>query len=280
MDVPTINEYLEKLLPPTIALIFTSIIGLVIGIYLEKFKVRLVYLKYKLFFNSLGTTVQNEFWGDIEVVYRGRNANHLNFVTAEIYNDSNIDLQNVNVDIWVDGKSLILGHEALYNEAGNAIYLEQSYYDLYSQVLQRNQDDMIAKEQNPEHVTPIQLTNEVSWVLTNKKFHLPILNRHTSIKVNLLLENFNGQIPQVRLSILHKSVKLVTQRDKAEQEKRLGINMILWGLIFYILISLFVLKQFPESSVPIILIGIAGVLYLVVGFFIYRIIKYIKRILS
>ncbi|MCE7058145.1 hypothetical protein LZF95_25910 [Algoriphagus sp. AGSA1] len=280
MDPHTINEYLEKMMPPTIALLITALISVIIGLYLEKFRARLVFLKYKLLFNSLGTTIQNEFWGNIEVSYRGRQTNHLSFVTVEMTNDSNVDLENVNIDVWVDADSQMLGHDGYYNESGNIILLEQGYYNYYTQIIQRNQEDMDSRNADPAHVTPLQLTNEINWILTNKKFHLPIFNRHTSIRINLLTENFKGQTPQIKVSVLHKSVKLITQRDKAEEDKRLGINMIVWGLIVFIVASFAIQRFYIDATIPIIIIGIIGVLQLFIGLLIYRLIRFIKQMLS
>ena len=280
MNPQTLNDYFDKLLPPTIALLVTAFISVVIGIYLEKFKVRLVQLKYRLFFNALGTTIQNEFWGNIEVRYMGRQTNHLSFITIDLTNDSNVDLENVNVDIWVDQESQILGHNGFYSESGNMILLEQEYYNQLQQVIQRNKDDSEQAAIDPNHVKPNQLTNETSWILSNKKFRLPIFNRHTSIQLNLLTENFKGKVPQVRVSVLHKSVKLVTQDDKSAEEKKLGINMIIWGLVFFVAGSWFVHNSYPQSTAPIIILVILGVLYLVFGLLIYRLIKFIKYLLA
>ncbi len=280
MDPQTINEYLEKFIPSTMSLLITALISVIIGLYLEKFKSRLVFLKYRLLFNSLGTTIQNEFWGNIEVHYRGRKTNHLSFVTIELTNDSNVDLENVNIDTWVDTDSQMLGHDGYYDETGNVILLEQGYYNYYTQVIQRNQEDIEYRNANPDHITPLQLTNEIKWILSNKKFNLPIFNRHTSIRINLLIENFKGEVPDVKVSVLHKSVKLITQRDKAEEEKRLGINMIIWGLIVFIASCIIVQRFYLNSTAPIIIVGIIGSIQLLIGLIIYRLIQLIKQIVS
>lgn len=233
-----------------------------------------------MLFNSLGTTIKNEFWGNIEVRYMGRETKHLSFVTIEMSNDSNVDLENVNIDIWVDQESQLLGHEGFYNESGNSILLEGNYYEFYTQVLQRNQQDTESREKNSSHITPSQLSNDINWITTNKKFHLPIFNRHTSIKLNLLTENFKGETPKVNVSVLHRSVKLVTQRDKAEEEKRLGINMIVWGLVAFIFGAFIVQRQYPNSTIPIVIVGIAGILYLFFGLLIYRLIQLVRNLLT
>lgn len=273
-------EYMENLLPPTLSLLVTALVSVIIGIYLEKFKSRLTLLKYRLFFHPIATSTQNDYWGNIAVFYNGRQTNHLTFATIEVINDSNIGLQDVNVDIWVDTNSQILGNTGFYKELGNIILLEQRYYDYFMQVLERNNEDLQFKEQDPDHITPTHLLNEIKWVLANKKFHLPIFNRHSSITLNLLIENFQGSKPETRISVLHKSVKLIEQEEKAAEDKKLGINMVIWGLIVFVISVWLVQRKYSDSTTPLVIVGIIGVLYLFIGFLIYRLIKFIKYLLA
>jgi len=114
----------DKFIPATISLIITGLVSLIIGIYFEKFRNKLIFLKYRIFFQPLATTSQNSYWGDITVSHNGNIVNHLNFVTVKIQNDSNRDMENLNVDICVDNQSQILGVSGFYNESKNAIFLE------------------------------------------------------------------------------------------------------------------------------------------------------------
>lgn len=280
METYTPNEFFHQFFPPTLTLFLTAIISVIIGLYLEKFKSRLVFLKYKIIYNSLGTTIQNEFWGNIEVHYGGNKTNHLNFVSIHLINESNTDLENVNVDIMLDFNNQILGHHGIYDESRNVILLEQNYYNYFIDVSQRYQQESEKITLNSDYIIPVQLTNEIKWVLSNKKFNLPVFNRRTSIQIDLLIENFNGEQPEINLSVLHKSVKLINQRDKTEEEKRMGISMIVWGLLIFI-VSCIIVGIFNKDSItPIIIIGIFGVLQLFFGLMIYLIIKFIKQYLS
>jgi len=280
MNPQTINEYLEKFLPPTIALLVTGLVSVAIGIYLEKFKSRLTLLKYRLFFHPLATATQHSYWGNIAVYYNNRQTNHLSFVTIDITNDSNTDLEDVNIDFWVDPDSQILGQSGFYEQSGNAILLEQKHYNYFQQVIQRYEQDEQLKQADPNHITPTQLQNEINWILTNKKFHLPIFNRHTSIRLNLLTENFQGQQPKTRVSVLHKSVKLIEQEEKAQEDKKLWIGMIVWGLLSFILGVYLVQRNFKDSTTPLIIAGVLGILYLLFGFLIYKAIRLIKYLLA
>ncbi len=204
----------------------------------------------------------------------------MSFVTVDTVNDSNTDLQDVNIDFWVDPNSQILGQSGYFEQSGNAILLEQQHYAYFQQVVQRYEQNEQQKQANPNHVTPTQLQNEINWILTNKKFHLPIFNRHTSIRLNILTENFQGQKPEVRVSILHKSVKLIEQEEKAQENKKLRIGMILWGLLAFIIGIVLVQRNYKDATTPLIITGILGVLYLLIGYLIYKIIRIIKHLLA
>ena len=271
---------MEKLLPPTLTLFITGLISVIIGIYLEKFKSRLSLLKYRLFFHPLATATQHSYWGNIAVFYNNRQTNHLSFVTVDIVNDSNKDLESVNIDIWVDPNSQILGQSGFYEQTGNAILLEQQHFNYFQQVIQRYEQDEQLKQNNPAHVRPTQLQNEINWVMTNKRFHLPIFNRHTSIRLNILTENFQGQQSETRVSILHKSVKLIEKEEKEQEDKKRGIGMILWGVLAFILSFFLILKNYKEAATPLIIIGVLGVLYLFIGLLIYKTIRFIKHLLA
>lgn len=274
------TDILDKILPATISLIVTGLASVVIGIYLEKFRNKLTLLKYSISFQPLATSTQNDYWGDIEVYHNNRQINHLSFVTIKLENDTNNDLQNLNVDTWCDSDSQFLAQSGFYDQGRNAILLEQNYYNYFTDVLQRNQNDIEEREQNPEHVTPQQLTNEINWIMTNKKFHLPVLNRHSSLTINLLVENFKGLVPQVTVNVLHKSLKLIKSVDKdTELRKTLGY-MLGFGLTIFIAGFIGLLKLYPTSTIPIIFAGILGLLYSLIGLGLYQLLKFIKRLLA
>src|SRR5690606_554034 len=105
----------------------------------------------------------------------------------------------------------------------------------------------------------------------------PILNRHTSVRLNILVENFQGLIPEARVSILRESVKLVRQQDEADENRKLGVNMILWGVLIFVVGISCLAYRYDEAQVPLLFAGILGVSYLLVGLVIYRVIRFVKN---
>lgn len=85
-------EFLQHLIPSTVSLIVTGVATLLIGIYFEKFRNRLVFVKYEVQYQPLATSSETEYWGRIDVYHNGTLKQHLNFITIKIENDSNRDL--------------------------------------------------------------------------------------------------------------------------------------------------------------------------------------------
>jgi hypothetical protein len=128
MDAASTATVVEKIIPPTITLLITTSISILVGVYLEKFKSKLIFLKYTISFSQLGTSIQDSYWGNIEVTYNGTLTKYLNFVTITLINDSSNDVpKDIYLDIWVNPQAQILGFSGNYNEIGNAISLETNY---------------------------------------------------------------------------------------------------------------------------------------------------------
>ena len=171
MDPQVDPNYFDKFIPATASLIITGLASVIIGIYFEKFRSKLTFLKYKIFTQPLATTSQNDHWGDIAVSHNKRIVKHISFVTVEIKNDSNHDLENINVDTWVNNQSQFLATKGNYNETGNSILLERGYFTHYNDVLERNTSETTNEQGDTISEPSSQLMKEIEYVMCNKKFH-------------------------------------------------------------------------------------------------------------
>lgn len=271
------TEFLQDIAPTTISLTVTGLISLAIGIYLEKFKNRLTFIKYNILFQPLATSNQNEYWGNIEVYYNGQKTNHLNYMTITLENDSNKDYQDIFIDIWVDKNSFIKGQNGFYVDSGKVILLESNHYKRLTEVVEQNRQDIAKQKTDPNHLTPVSLQNDIEYFQTNAKFYLPVFNRKSEIKFNILAENNNAQQPNIGVDIKHKGLKLIKENDKYDEDKKLGLGMITYGLIIFVLTTLVLSYYFPESIKPLVILGIVGLLNLIFGLFIYRLFQFIKN---
>jgi len=270
----------DKIIHSSFSLIVSSIIAILIGIYIEKFKSRLSILKYKIFFHPLATTTLNDFWGNIQALYNNRPTNHLNFITLEIFNESNNDFQDVDIDVWVDVNSQILGQSGNYKDTGNAILLEADHNIKISEIFEISNKEEIKKQGDPSYVIPVSIQNNVRWALSNQKFNLPVFNRRSAVTLNLLVENFKGQQPEIVVSILHKSIKLLKQEEQDKYLKKLLIQVIIWGLLIFIIGFIILMDEYPTAKIPIIYTGILGLTYTLFGLIISKVVTFVRRFLS
>jgi len=278
MDTTSTHSFATEVIPPTISLLLTAAFSVVVGVYLEKFKNRLIVLKYTVQFSPLATSIQDNYWGNIQVTHNGRLTKYLNFVTIDIINDSNNDVpKDIYLDIWVNAQVQILGFTANYNDIGNAIPLEANYLARYNKAGERLTAEEKNKESNPDYIIPDDLYTEVGWVQKNKKFHLPIFNRKSSAKINLLIESFDGNEPTVSISILQTSVKLVKQADAQIEKKRRDKQVNIYQIVIYVVCMFFIFWHYPESKVAIwFTIGASFVCY-VFARWLYLFSKFLKR---
>jgi len=115
---------------------------------------------------------------------------------------------------------------------------------------------MKAAEADQNHKTSPQLVNETQFVLSNKKFHLPVFNRYSSITLHLLVESFEGLNPIVTVSVLHKSAKLILEADKESENKKTTIWTLSIGLIIFAVGFFFLFKHYTSATAPLILSAI------------------------
>jgi len=272
------SQFLEKIIPPIITLLITAGFSVVVGVYLEKFKNKLIFLKYNITISPLATSIQDTYWGNIEVKHNGRNTKNLTFVTIDIINDTNNDvLKDINLDIWVSPNSQILAVNGNYNEIGNAILLEDNYFTRYARAGQLLAEENIKISTDPAHVISSELQREIDFVQTNKKFHLPIFNRNSSAKINLLVESWDGKGPTVSVSILQTSIKLIKQGDSNVEKKKQDLQTSIYQLIIYAIGLYIIFNYYSESKAAIIYTMVAGVLAFIFARLTYSLLKFIKR---
>lgn len=272
-------EFLNNLIPSTISLVVTGLLTLLLGIYFEKFRNRLIFIKYDIQFQPLATSSQTDYWGKIEVYHNGTLKKHLNFITVKVENDSNKDLEEIDIDILIDQESQILGHSGYYDESSAALLLEQKHYNYYQDVSNRFNQDEELLQTNPEHITPNQLLNEVNWVLRNKKFNLPVFNRGTAITINLLVENFQGLVPTASVNTLYPGTKLIKKEDSNSETGKTVLYSLIIGGLFYLIGVLSLISVYPSAKTPLIILSVFGVTYTLIGLLFLQLFRLIKKLI-
>jgi hypothetical protein len=278
MDAASTATLVEKIIPPTITLLITTSISILVGVYLEKFKSKLIFLKYTMSFSQLGTSIQDSYWGNIEVTYNGILTKYLNFVTITLINDSSNDVpKDIYLDIWVNPQAQILGFSGNYNEIGNAISLEPNFQTRFNNASQALADFNAKKLTDPTIVISNDLKQEIEWVMKNRRVHLPIFNRNSSANINLLVESFDGTMPNIYPSILQTSVKLIKQEDSEIQKKTKTFQINIFSAVVYIIGLILIFISYPESKIVISLTVLIGGIAFFVARLLYLLLKFLKR---
>lgn len=260
------------------ALIFSGLIGIVVGIVIEKFKWRVVLFKRRINFFPVGTSTESETWGKIEVTHDGRITKHLNLVTLEIENDSSKNFTNMFLDVWVEENNQILSFVAHYSE-GKAIELDKEYQKFYESVVKSLTEDEEKRKISPTHIKDLQLAKNISYAQMNKKFSIPVFNKKTLLKFNFLVENYIGEQPKIYAVILHEGMKLVDAKDKETENEDLAIGLFRWGLIVFA-IGCFALLRNYNNNYPLIWALVLGLFYYPIGLLIFILIRFLKRLIN
>lgn len=255
--------------------VIASIITLIIYIILERFKNRWSLFTYATNFSSVGTSINDSFYGNIKVLYNDtRVVKHLNFVSLNIHNASNTDFENVIIKCWVDNNSQFLSFDAVHDRYQTPIGLDENFIDERQDRLDEiDEYDKIKVEGEP---IPQQITNAYSFLLKKLTWNVPVWNRKDSVTLNFLIENFNGDVPLLMHPIEKKSIRLIEAESAEGKNNRLGRWMIINGYIIYIISSVILFLLSPLEKSDLITFVIVGGLYIWIGLFLYKIAEYIR----
>jgi hypothetical protein len=275
-------EFLKSFIPTTISLIVTGLASLVIGVYLEKFKGRITTLSRKISSQAIASASEDEYWGHIKVLYNNYEATNLNFFTIEIKNESSRDVSNVIVDLKVDNDSMILASNGYLNDSNTYLLLTNEYFQYYVDVTKRNDEELKQVDLGKLKETDKDptLARELKYVTTLKKYVIPVLNRDKKSTFNILVENFKGIYPTVNADIVQEGIRLVDFEDENDRNKKVLLYSLGIGIVVFIALFWLIIKSFPDATRAIILTGVLGLTYSLIGMIFFFIVRYIKKLLN
>lgn len=278
----TDQEFLKSLIPTTISLVVTGLASVIIGIYLEKFKSRIIRLSRRITSQPIAYASQDEYWGHIKVLYNNHEAKNLNLFTIEIRNESSRDVTDVIVDLKVDNDSMILASNGFLNNSNTSLLLTSDYFQYYMDVTERNNKELqdVDRGKIQETARDPNLAREVKYVTSLKKYIIPVLNRNKVATFNVLVENFKGIYPSVTTEVIQEGIQLSDFVDDNEKNKKIILYSIGIGLILFSIGFVMILNAHPDSKTEIILTGVLGLTYSLFGALFYFFGRYIRRLLS
>lgn len=239
---------------------------------LEKFKNRLSNFTYKINYNTVGTTLADNVFGEIVVHHNSREIPHLNFITVNIKNDSNSDFEKVNIHCWVDSRSQILGWSGNYDDTGLHLQLNDEYQKQEAEF--QTEYDGLTQQQ----IDAGELSSMLAFYMKNKQITLPVFNRDSSITLHFLVENFDGNAPNLRCPVSHKSVRMVLEEDRNEKLNKAGKYMVVYGYVIMLIVTAFLFSQHPLNKNGLILYAIFAFSYMWIGLAFYYLLQYLKSI--
>lgn len=242
---------------------------------LEKFKTRMSFFESAVSFNSVGTSLNDNVFGVIKVTHNGNEIRHLNFITINIKNTSNTDFEKLHIVCWVDNRSQILAWTGNFDDTMIAVKYDESHALKEDDFLKRLDSFFV---ENGTSDLPRDLAADLYYFSRNKEVVLPVFNRGSSVTLNFLVENFDGNIPTIKFPVQHKSVVVIPAINKEAKNNRLGLGMIIYGyvILFFAILWLFTRETIQNDN--LIFFTIISVLYLWVGLLAFQIKNYIVSI--
>lgn len=250
-------------------------VSLTAYLVLEKFKNRISYFESSIHFNALGTSLNDNQFGNIKVSHNGREIKHLNLITINIKNASNTDFEKLHIVCWVDNRSQILTWKGNFDDTLIAVK-----YDELHAAKEKDVTERVGKFFS-EHGTsdlPSDLDADFYYFSRNKELVLPVFNRGSSVTLTFLVENFDGNVPTIQCPVQHKSVVVIPAVSREAKNDRLGRGMIVCG---YIILFFAILWIFTRDSIQIdnlVLFSIISVLWLWLGLLAFQVKNYLMSI--
>lgn len=272
MDSETINS----LIPTTISLIVTSIFGLLIGIFVEKFKNKLCIITYDIYTKNLKPNLSQNFSGNLKITLNEKVIDSLRTGYVEFENKNNIDLENIVIKFNISQGAIFQGSEGYLSNSLSWLSWTDSHNDNFQNVL-ADYNALPTDDKGIKQISPVELQNRINYVNQNQEYLIPVFNRKESAHFNFVFEDpIDGTSANLITSIVHKSVKLERKIDDEKAKKSHLWTAIAIGTILVIIVLTLMSYYYPTQKALITIAGIVGFSYSIVGFLILGIYKRIR----
>jgi hypothetical protein len=269
MDFNTIINLLEYL-----GVFFGGILATIIT---TKWLQKEIVLTKRLFVQRIAYASESNLWGKIDVLYNGGPCNNLHFVTVELHNESNKNIEDVEVVFTVPELNSIYANSGEYkqDEIFTPLKLTNEYYQYFLSVAERNKH---IKELPPNEEK--LLRNEIDVVTRQKKYHIPVFNKNGMGVFSFLIDNATNLEPELMVSIIKKDVRLAQYQEeedrKEHQKKWVGILNLLILMALCYPIAIYSTTIFMAVA---LMFGNVFISY-ILGLGLYLFIKWLKNFLN
>jgi hypothetical protein len=268
-------ETINNLIPPTITLIVTSLFGLLIGVLVEKFKNRLRIITYDIYTQNLKPNLSRNLLGNLKITLNERVIDSLRSAYVEFENKNNVDLEDVVIKFNLSQGAIFQGSEGYLSNSLSWLSWTENHNTNFQNVLNEFNETPL-DDSGIRQVTD-ELQGRINYVNRNQEYLIPVFNRKETAHFNFLFEDpLDGISANLFTSIVHKSVKLERKMDDAKAEKRNLWTAVSIGTILVIIILGTIIYNNSGQTSLIVVAGIVGFSYSIVGYFILGIYKRIR----
>ncbi|BDW93367.1 hypothetical protein MACH07_21990 [Flagellimonas marinaquae] len=269
------NDFLKNLIPPTLSLIVSSGLAILVGIFIEKFKNRKRRISYRIFTQNLKPNISSNLGGNLRITLNEREIENLKSARIVLENENNIDLENVEVQFVLSPGAVFQGNEGYVQNSLSWLQWTSQHNDLFNDVLR--EFEALPLNENGLKDIPHNLQNKINYVNRNQFFLIPVFNRKEKANFNFLYENpLDGSEATISISLVHKSVSLIEKNDEDKLEKKRILKSVVVGTVVAVILVSILSYYYPNHRIYIIVASIIGWSYSVVGYSILELIKRLK----
>ena len=225
-----------------------SVVGAIVGHLWTRFRRRITTLRWTAQYQQMAFATQDSGWGKVDILYDDRPVRNLHVITAKVTNESQIDLQSVELRFQVNEGTFVLRSSAQLTGALNVLPFAPGYGAMVAEAGKR------------------ELT-EAEFALWGRRsnFLAPVINRGASVDVRFLVSRPDDATPAVILECNHLGVRV---RHKPPAEQFWGVNQTFaaWlGLLFGFGVVLVIVRADLATWMGAISTWLAGAFGILVG---------------
>lgn len=192
------SKYLEELAKNPI---YVALISLVVGAILNSLIFRLhkktKVLGYISFSNRVGLSVNDAIFGEVRVNWQGHEVRNLHSSTIEVENETNTDLENVELKVYVEHGSIMLNQKTEVVGTPYIVELSPQYEE---------------RLKVPEGEQPSQ--QQLDEYNHSREYQLPVLNRGQKLRFTYLVTRPNDdEEPHLFIGTPSMGIKLKRRKN-------------------------------------------------------------------
>lgn len=253
------NDFLKFLTP--IGTLFA-------GIFLERYKNRTLRLEKSVTVQHIAYTANDENFGEIQILYNGLPSQNLYSVFIEIENNGTRSIKDFTLNISIEDGFAILrnyGH-ILHRDLTLSIGLTKK-------CIEKNNFYFEFKD---NEVKPDSWNNLLNYVLRQKSFAIPVLNKKAKIQIELLVDGpINLTESKIQVGVFEDNVDIIPKRitESYKKTRQNVVNII--GAAIFVFSPLYVVKLTSDLDLALWLMVLLNFACFALAWILYLSVKWV-----